>query len=338
MNNQTEIITFIVNTFGNFSLYKELENEIDEILEFAEDESIPCSFSYVKIQNLTVVGLDFFGNRDRNALDFCFLIPNLFRQCFIKKNMPYPTGCPSYILNGTTYTNIPLLIDTELIKSFLYFNYSTNVNYDNQYINDGPFIENKIKHILNTKRSTNYGNYTQAVTIFNYIYSQDSLIKQLVNFNLVLANASYNYNNSLVGPNFYIPWTFFVYCKCVNDKIDVTLKNTKNNKMLTQLDLIYLNSIKNNKNVYKYYYNIPFVTPTENVVISNDIFVILNIALSVYEDILIQIEYFLQSKVYCPQKYMFPGNIPKLQKLYSNYVRNHNTIVNNDITTPCNSN
>ena len=275
-NNQTEIITFIFNTFGKYPLYNELENEINEILQYAEDESIPCSYSYVRLQNLTVTGLDFFGNYDRNALDFCFLIPNLFRQCFIKKNMPYPSACPSYILNGMTYTNIPLLIDKELIRSFLYFNYSTNVTTVNPNILDDAYIENKIRNILKTKRDTNYGNYTQAVTLFNYIYSQDSLIMQLVNFNLVLQKASYNYDNSLVGRNYYIPWTFFVYCRCVNNKIDVTLKNNKGNKMLTQLDLIYLNSIKNNKNVYKYYYNVPFVIPAENVIISNDIFVILD--------------------------------------------------------------
>ena len=32
-NNQTEIITFIFNTFGKYPLYNELENEINEIFK-----------------------------------------------------------------------------------------------------------------------------------------------------------------------------------------------------------------------------------------------------------------------------------------------------------------
>ena len=329
------IIKFINSNFGDKNNLYEIEAEIDSFLQSIEDETVPCSYPYIKTRNITAVGLNFYGNFDQNSLDFSFFVPNLFRQCFVKKNLPIPFVCPSFIINNRNINFIPLLLDKKTIQSFLYFNYSTNIYNQQQIISDTATINNKIATILRTKRSNNYGDYTNPETIFNYIYSSDSLLKQLISFNKALEGGSYNYNNGLIGTNYSIPWAFLVFCSCTNGKFNINSQDVLNKRLLSQLDLLFLNSIKTNKNIYKYYYNTKFITPVENYIISNDIFVILKYALEVYQDVINQINYFMLSKFYCTKAYMRSSNIPKIQKLFNNYVNNQTKVDNNNITESC---
>jgi hypothetical protein len=289
----------------------------------------------LKTQNITAVGLTFYGNFDQNSLDFSFFVPNLFRQCFVKKTLPVPFMCPSFIINNRSINFIPLLLDQETIKSFLYFNYSTNIYNQQQLISENATVSNKIANILRTKRSTNYGNYTSAEVIFYYLFAQDSLLVQLIKFNKALETATYNYNNGLVGRNYVIPWSFLVFCSCTNNNFNINSPLAPSKRILTQLDLLFLNTIKNNKNIYKYYYNKKFITDIENYIISNDIFIILNIAIQVYNDILQEINYFMLSKHYCSKSYMDLKNIPKLQRLFKNYVKNQIIVDNNEVEASC---
>ena len=334
-NNNSNLLNFINNNFNNPINFKEIELEIDEILKNIEDENKICSFAYLKSQNTTIVGINFYGNIDQNSLDFSFFVPNLFRQCLVKKKLPIPFMCPSFIINNRSINFIPYLIDKETIKSFLYFNYSTNIYKPRPNFRISPFILQKIAVILRTKRANNYGNYTNPIDILGFIYSPDSLLIQLLEFNKALETAEYNYNNNLNGSSYTIPWNFLVFCSCINNNFRINSENSLNKRTLTTLDLLFLNSIKNNKNVYKNYSNIKFKTKVENVIIANDIFVVLKYALEVYNDVIEEINYFMLSKLYCLKTYMRAYNIPKIEQLYSNYVINQTNIDDNNLNQHC---
>jgi hypothetical protein len=290
-------------------LNQDLVNEIDYILNNLESNESSCSIPYSKNSSMTIVGLNFYTN----SFNYSFLIPNLFRKCFIQKNIPIPNICPNFEKNNVIKNYLPLLLDKKYIKGFLYFNYSSDIYNNNSFDSSlTDVMKNKINNILSSKRGTNYGNYTQAPVIFNYIYSPNSILIQLLNFNLVLNNAEKAYSNQKVMKPFQIPWNVLLYCSCNENIIDFDNTNTNNpatrlNKALNQTDLNQINLLNSRIKI-------------------SEIFQILEYALQVYSDIVVEIEYFMLSKDYNRPSYMDVSNLDLLNKLYNNYKNNQKIV------------
>ena len=306
----------------NDNIDLDLINEIDNTFNNLETINDNCSISYYKPINISIVGLNF-----ANSFNYSFLIPNLFRKCFIQKDIPIPNICPNFEKNNIIKNYLPLLLDKEYIKGFLYFNYSSDIYNNNPFItsitnNLSQYpLKNKINNILRSKRGTNYGNYTSSPIIFDYLYSPNSLLVQLLNFNKVLNNAQKAYTNQRVIKPFQIPWNVLLYCSCNNNVID--FDNTNNNNSATKLGKILYQADLNTINLLNLNKNIP------------QIFQILQYALQVYSDIIIEIEYFMLSKKYNRQSYMTVTNLELLNKLYNNYVNNQKIVNEGVINYNC---
>jgi hypothetical protein len=306
----------------NDNIDLDLINEIDNTFNNLETINDNCSISYYKPINISIVGLNF-----ANSFNYSFLIPNLFRKCFIQKDIPIPNICPNFEKNNIIKNYLPLLLDKEYIKGFLYFNYSSDIYNNNPFItsitnNLSQYpLKNKINNILRSKRGTNYGNYTSSPIIFDYLYSPNSLLVQLLNFNKVLNNAQKAYTNQRVIKPFQIPWNVLLYCSCNNNVID--FDNTNNNNSATKLGKILYKADLNTINLLNLNKNIP------------QIFQILQYALQVYSDIIIEIEYFMLSKKYNRQSYMTVTNLELLNKLYNNYVNNQKIVNEGVINYNC---
>ena len=312
-NLQNDIIQQI-----NLPINTELVKEIDDIFNNLESEKSSCSIPYSKNSSMTLVGLNFYTD----SFNYSFLIPNLFRKCFIQKDIPIPNICPNFEKNNVIKNYLPLLLDKKYIKGFLYFNYSSNINNNNpfsSYLTD--VMRRKINNILRSKRATNYGNYTQAPVIFNYLYSSNSLLVQLLNLNKVLNDAQKAYTNQRVIKPFQIPWNILLYCSCNNNVVD--FDNTNTNNPATQLQKVLYQADLNGINLLNSYIKI---TP---------IFQILQYALQVYSDALIEIDYFMSSKNYNRPSYMNVSNLELLNKLYNNYVNNQKIVDEGIINYKC---
>jgi len=316
-NSENNIIQQI-NTHINSPINTDLMNEIDEIFNDLESNEYLCSVPYSKNSSMTIVGLNFYTS----SFNYSFLIPNLFRKCFIQKNIPIPNICPNFEKNNVIKNYLPLLLDKKYIKGFLYFNYSSDINNNNPFVSSlTDIMKLKINNILRSKRATNYGNYTQAPVLFNYIYSANSLLVQLLNFNKVLNNAQKSYSNQRVIKPFQIPWNVLLYCSCNNNVVN--FDNTNTNNPATKLQKVINQSDLNAINLLNSYIKI---TP---------IFQILQYALQVYSDTIIEIEYFMLSKNYNRPSYMNVSNLELLNKLYNNYENNQKIVDEGLINYKC---
>ena len=297
-----------------------------------------CSYPYAINNPYTISGLT--NNSSTNIIDFTYLIPNLFRVCFIKSNPIYiPSICPTCKLGvPPTFASagysiityyIPCIISKNIIQSFLYFNVSSNIyKYTSPNIKDNlniNLLSFKLKNIVLKKRNTNYGSYSLAINIFNQIYSSDSLLVQLLNLNVAINNASFASSLSKIIKPFKIPWNYTSGCTYLSSNVIGTNINnaaiqSNNMPALQQFDLTTLYNIKFNK--YFIGSSPSNTTKITKILKYNNIFTILNFASEVFEDILIQIQFFIQSKEYCPKYYMSIDNIPTLVEYYKNYYNN----------------
>lgn len=295
-----------------------LIKEIDDVFNNLESNDSSCSILYSKNNSMTLVGLNFYTS----SFNYSFLTPNLFRKCFVQKNIPIPNICPNFEKNNVIKNYLPLLLDKKYIKGFLYFNYSSDIYNNNPFSSSlTDVMRSKINNILRSKRATNYGNYTQAPVIFNYIYSPNSLLIQLLNFNKVLQNAQKSYTNQRVIKPFQIPWNVLLYCSCNNNVVEFDNTNTNNpatqlEKVINQTDLNAINLLNLNNSI-------------------SLILTVLQYALQVYSDILIEIEYFMLSKNYNRPSYMNVSNLELLNKLYNNYVVNQKIVDEGLINYKC---
>jgi hypothetical protein len=305
---------------ANFTYnYPTFQDEIDIL--FNNLISQKCSFAYVKSNYYTVIGLP---NKIDDITSFSYLIPNLFRKCFINKSVSVPSICPSFIYISSITFYYPYLIDTKLMKSFLYFAFTTDIlkyNPENiqTYIEIG--IKYRLNYINNIKRNTNYGSYTSANIIFNEIYPQESLIQQLCKLSSNIAAAEYATSNSQQFCPYEVPWNYTVECVCASGIVSSTDIFGNELKLLTKLTL---------RNMFILLYTNYFKSPTllqntglKNVrLLNNSIFFILHVSNQVIEDILIKIDFYITNKYYCDKDYMSVSNLPLLYELYTNYYNN----------------
>ena len=334
-----------------------LQNEVENLLNNTESNYNNCSYNVKElIITPTTTGLTFLANYNFvNIINM--LIPDLFLECTTasynddaERLIYLPKVCPiiSYKTPKTEESinnvkriyesiniqlNIQRTIETELIASFLYFNFTSDYRTGNSQFTRLFSLEERVQEYLLNKPSNNSSKYTEPQVIFAEIYSSDSLLIQIINFSNKL-NEVLNYNkNGLNICQYFIPWLFTYNCLQYNNGTSsnfypYTSYNT--NKSLYAMeysDLFYLSNMNNSSSnsinvlletLYKYTNDLNLI---KLVKVSN-IFTIIQIALDVYNNILMQISYILSNKIYVTSAYQNPINLFKCLNLYYNYVKN----------------
>jgi len=293
---------------------KNLKEEIDNIFNNILNEK--CYTYYdTPLLSYKLVG---FGETI-DVSDFTGLIPNLFRACYSQVNAKIPYICPTYTNPINTVNYYPVLINTNLIKSFLYFNFPSSIKYFNNY----NFINSiyKYKNFKNINMTNS--SFTPGSNIIYDIYSNKSLLIQLFNFNIYLNNSNSAESNNLLINNFIVDWDFTKSCVTYTESESniFTISNfTENTTLFEQENANNLYSIRNST---LYLYKSQSINTTGLITLQNDsIYTILQIVSQVYNDISEEIKFYFQKKFYCKKSYMYEYNIPILLKIYKNYYNN----------------
>ena len=274
-----------------------LRDELDIL--FANLQGEQC-YNYIERPlNYTISGV----NSGIIYIIFAYLIPNLFRICYAQQNISIPSVCPTYITTTNISNYLPKIINIELIKSFLYFNFPSSIKYNkNKNYN---FIKNIIykNNIINEKkRNTTCDSFTLATQLINSIYSEYSLLIQLKLFSDYIDSSV---TNKVIN-SFIILWDFTQ--QCMNTQI---IGNNNTNNIFNQLIAKQIYIINNNLISS----NFPFL-------FKNNIFNVLDAVNTVYKDIINELNYYLNNKKFCKKKYMDIQHIPILIKIYNNYYNN----------------
>ena len=292
-----------------------LVRELDAVLELNQENNV-CSEKLYSYITYTINGLENSYNLASLSL-ITYTIPNLFRNCFYQHHIQLPSACPSYINSAGTYNYFPMILNKSIIKSFLYFNFPSSYTKYNQ-------LNTYISKITNTKelqikkRNKTYASYTPSNNIIASTYSTDSLFIQILAFNNYLKNSAFSVSNSTILNTFQIIWDILPGCiQSSQTNAIYTLTNTLpiTNAQGNALYTIQTNSLSLSK----------FTNP--------NIFYIIDYALEVYEDILLDYQYYLTNGVYCPKEYMNTINIKYLTQLYSIYYKNQIYINQQNLVT-----
>lgn len=261
---------------------------------------------------------------DITLYDFNFLIPNIFRKCYVLDRLLIPNICIKYLKENNIYQFYPKLLDEDIIKSFLYFAVPVNIKFIDNYYSNIYSIVNIDKSILEIKKkNTTYGSYTTATEIYNMVYGINTLLSNLIMVKNYIVK-SYNDNIiSIIDDSYNIRWEFTR--GCINN--DLYVKNTYING---NVDFDYRLSSSTAYNIYKTnnFLN-QFINNERSVKLSlvddyltNNLNVLLSISFEVYQDIITQIQYNMNGLDYCKKSYMNKSNIPLLLELYKNFYKN----------------
>lgn len=280
------------------------------------------------------------------VITISYLIPNLFRQCYLLDDLYIPNICNTFVSNLINLNFRPLIIDKKLIKAFLYFNYPVNITYYNQitnYVNKIVNINTIINNIIKKKENTTYASYTLPLNIYSNIYGGNSMLTQLMNWNKYLNKSTSIETNGLTVQDFTILWDFTIGCTCfTTDIINNTYigGNFKYDTQISNITAAYINRISTFLQENKFQeFSTNLVT---KLLIYNSFSTILTFAKEVFEDIYMQIQYFIKGDYYCKKDYMNLSILPELNTLYNNFYNNQlktidkelsNNYINNTIPT-----
>jgi hypothetical protein len=307
------IIDYVKKYFGD--KYKDESKQVDIILNNLIEGY--CSVPYTDVFPYTIVGT-VLTNNSNHLITLGILVPNLFRQCFILDKVYFPNICPTFDYRGRTTKYIPLLINNNLIKSLLYYGFSTSI-----YTYKPPpqdlketYIPYKLKQLGITKDKPT-GFYTRPDFIFFQIFPADCLIVEILKLNGLLLRGVQSFTNNTVTYQYDIPWASIKACVCQ----DGILNNTIVIPLIANLTRIEYLSITN-FNTYSKTKHYNTKNPVLTSLYDNSIYTIISAAVEVYQDILVQIDYYLHGKCYVPESYMSPSNIPNLIETYTKYYNN----------------
>lgn len=344
----------------NFFQENNVTNAEDDLEELIGTNSNNCSLRLENdIMLPTPMGVNFLSNY--NALQALnAIIPDIFKLCLMIDpntfNNPITSTrpCPKIRISfedtslGTGAINVSRyqkILPINLIKSFLYFGYKSNFTLVDNNVVD--FLEKKIENFIKTSASTN-SSYTDAESIFDEIYNQDTLIQQLIQLNNLMdkvKNEDTDFTN--IG-NYNLPYLFTYYTTVTISKSDeiTSIKYSnyrdKNTSSLSYCDIVYLNYLK--KLVKDDLVLDNFVLLLNNSIIGNsiesntkdnltkaiefikknNIFDIINLALEVKTYILSVITYNLNKKVYNIEPYAKASYLLITRKYYCIYAKNSN--------------
>ena len=332
LNNSNESIINYINS--NFKQNEELENEIYNSLNNLLNTE--CSKSYTPLNPVTLNGTSN-SSDGTSSVDLTYLVPNLFRKCFVQKSVSIPSACPKFINQQNVTNYLPYLIDENFIKSFLYFNFPASyTNYSilniliNARINANILIKKKI--------NTTYGSYTTAQELLKSIYSPTSMLLQLVNFNNFIEKSNNSVLNTEIINSFKVLWDITIYCITYNGNIEdayAVSNETKNvsSNNITTIDQFTGNNINDIKysslNIFQS--NDQINTNGLITLFSQNIYKVLEYVLEVYQDILLEIQIFISGGIYCKKDYMNINNIPIILELYENFYNNQIYILSKEL-------
>ena len=359
--NPLELTEYIKNNFDE----NEIENASNEINTLYKnfDSNNQCNLFINIIISPNTIGLGFFEHSNLfTAINM--IIPDLFRKCFVRDPDNFKQSsqfiCPTYskmpLLSPSTstayeYNNFyQLLHEQIIIKGFLYFNFSSKL-FDEQ-VESVPalFLKYRFLEKFPFNNVNNY-NYTTAHALFDNLYSKDSLLVQLLEFkNKLDSSVSNDRINNTNYPPVSIPWTTSYSCLSIspNPNKFIIYNNYENPIGFNQLlyaDMYYLsNSEVNYKSLSEEigsYFNSPLLTETIN---NNNIYVLLDLALEVYQDILIELDSLIYKKEYMQKEYTSFNILSTCINYYCNYIQNEaflfneSSSFNNELAYICNTN
>jgi len=320
------IINFINNNYGKNSnkINSIIESEIDDVLSNINNNS--CSYEYRPINIKTILGIS--TNVNKSIIDLTYLIPNLFRKCYLQQNMKLPNICPKFTnSNDNIIINyFPYLLEENLIKSFLYFNFPASYINSSNIINNVNIIRN-LEKIVKRRIKTVNKNITPGQMISN-LYSPTSMLLQLINFQKYIDISNYSINLSKIINYFKIKWDFtiscFSYTENINDSYFVMNDANNFNDIYSVIDQYTANNIYDIKLSYvNNFINNNKVNNNNTIILFyQNIYTILNYVLDVYTDISLQIQSYQSGFEYCKKPYMRISNIPTLLKLYNMFYNN----------------
>jgi len=341
INNLDEYIKSLLEDDPN------LQNEVENLLNYTNNNNDIASCSY-QLNDLlitpTTTGLSFLANY--NFLNIInMLIPDLFLICTTTKydsdfirQIILPNSCPIYTLTEQVTTiygtndalsiniNIQEIIDIELIQSFFYFNFTSEYAQDSSQILRLFSLLERVKLYLLNKPPNNESKFTDPEVIFAELYSSNSLLIQIIEFSNKLNEVLGINKNGTNICQYNIPWFFTFNCLGNVDNVIIPYNSFNSNKSLFSLeyaDMFYLSNIRNTINtlletVYTYNSDLEL----KNIIKKSNIFIIIDAALAVYNNILLEISYILTNKIYVKQPYQNIINLFKCLNLYNNYVEN----------------
>ncbi len=292
----------------------DIEKDVEDILN-----GININSCYKLFTDITPYGVN--GANDiLKIFDYTYLIPNLFRKCYLYGTLPIPNICISEVIGSVTSKNLPILLDEEFIKSFLYFNFPVNINY---YYNINNYILNVVnfKYIISKHlKNATYGSFTTPNIVYNAIYSNNSILTNLLEFYSIIQNSSSNSKNQKISCSFKIPWEYTTGCAVTGSGTTYIVGVYNSNNIITQTTFDLLNYIQNS-----FFNNFTNTNINYNeilLVFKSNIFKVLGYALEVYQDILSMYDYLYKGYSYCQKDYMNVKNLPYLMKLYNNFYNN----------------
>jgi hypothetical protein len=319
------IINFINNNYANNNKNNVnliIESEINDILDNINDN--PCSYKYITINTQTILGIS--TNVNKSIIDLTYLIPNLFRKCYLQKNINLPYVCPKYTDGNTIINYFPYLLEEDLIKSFLYFNFPASYINKSNIPNNISIIKNLEK--LVKKRIKTVGQSITPNQIINNLYSQNSMLLQLINFQNYINASNYSLNVTKNISSFKIKWDITISCFSYTNDINnsyIVINNTNDpNDKYSTIDPYTANNIYDIKlSFVNMFFNNNTVNDNNIIILYyQNIYTILNYVLDVYNDIILEIQSYQEGTQYCKKPYMNNTNIPILLKLYNIFYNN----------------
>lgn len=313
------ILNYVEENYNINNTNNPLYNEIEHLLNY--DGQVPCSIRAKKFYTYNLNGVPVITPNLNTLTQF---IPNLFRKCFYNKNgISVPSVCPKFVFNTTITYYYPLLINKDIIRSYLYFNFPSNVY--NYSARDGIAYLAKQKLLINRKKLyETYGSTTGPTQLFAILYNDNSLLVQLLKFNTYINKSNYKSNNNQIINNFTIIWDFTSYCISYTQNIDDSyiVGNYANGLLITQNIGQDTFNLRNKAN---------FLSVIDSTINIDTIFTILDIASEVYSSILLELQYFMNSTEYCQEKYMYAINIPFLLRFYEIFYKNEELVISRNL-------
>jgi hypothetical protein len=331
-----------------------LQREVTSLLNNTNTNYSACSYTPNDlIITPTTTGLSFLSNY--NFLNIVnMLIPDLFLECATasynsdEERLIYlPKSCPiyTYTTSGISDYGKPIdsinitlnfqnIINPELIAAFFFFNFTTDYRVNTSQFDRLFSLEERVLKYLADKPPNNSYKYTEPQIIFSEIYSSDSILIQIIEFSNKLNEVLGVNNNGTNICSYFIPWLFTYNCLGNIENELIPYNSFNSNKSLFALeysDLFYLSNVRLSlttliESVYKYNQNKELIT----IIKKSNIFIIIEIALAVYNNILQQISYLLSNKIYVKEPYETAQNYIACLTLFNNYVQNE-TFLNNQI-------
>lgn len=348
-------------------------DELDELFDYirrnnideTEQELIELDLRNIFVCSLSLNYLDFPYPMGTNFFSIFnplqatnAIIPDIFRTCIMKEPdvFAHPVlstrHSPKIKVSfearpqdgASIVTRFQQILPANIIKAFFYFGYKSDFqNMNESSIN---FLEKKIENLVDKSASNEY-NYTDPNTIFDELYSNDTILKSILELNTLLNNARLEKtdltNLGSYSLNYLITYYVIAEVLIVPGTFDVQKYSNLRDKFTTSIsysDLVFLNSLKKMIKDDLTLQNFLLILQEDTIGLNindvtierlsklfelakkNNIFLIIDYALEVKNYILNVISSNLNKKTYKIKDYAKPVYYLLTKKLYCNYAKN----------------